>query len=219
MASSRNRESRRQQLTEACLRIAAERGLDEVSIREVASEAGVAIATVQYYFRTKDELLLFACEQTMDAALSRIDSVDTRGTVGQVIRRALLELLPLDEGRAVELRVYFAFAARSVVSDELAQVHAETLAQFRANCARAIRTAQEIGEASRDLDPEREAAVLVAAVDGLALHALTDLQGLPQEEVVAALDAYLRRIFDIRGTVSGAAGHDDLEESDPGLER
>lgn len=213
MARVTETRERRQELTEVVFRIAAECGLDGVSFREVASRAEVAVATVQYHFRTKDGMILSACEQMVEAILARMNAVGPQGTVGQVVRRVLLELLPLDEERTAEARVYLALAARAAVSPELARIHAVALAEFRANCAQAVREAQEIGEADATLDAEREASALVAFVDGLTLHVVTDAQGLPPGTAVAALDAYLGRIFDLRGEWLGnrEQGTEDID--------
>ncbi|MDX5895319.1 TetR/AcrR family transcriptional regulator [Rubrobacter radiotolerans] len=213
MARTMDARARRCELTQALFKIAAERGLEEVSFREVASEAGVAIATVQYHFGTKDGMLLFAFERITEAIRARIGTAQTGRTVGRVMRRALMELLPLDDERVAEARVYLAFAARSTISPELARVHSGALAELRSNCARVVRTAQKVGQADASLDPEREAAALVAFLDGLTLHAVTDKEGMPPDAAVAALDAYLGRIFDVRderrvteGRADGEAG-------------
>ena len=42
------------------MRVAARRGLEDVSLRHVAAEAGVTAGMVQHYFRTKDEMMVFA---------------------------------------------------------------------------------------------------------------------------------------------------------------
>ena len=66
-----DRAQRRARIADAILRIAATRGLDEVSLRDVAAEAGVSMGQVQHYFATKSEMLKFACaymvEQTRQA--------------------------------------------------------------------------------------------------------------------------------------------------------
>ena len=48
---------RRKQLADAVMRLAATEGLEEVSLRHVAAEAGVSTGMVQHYFRTKDEMM------------------------------------------------------------------------------------------------------------------------------------------------------------------
>ena len=55
-------EERRQQIADALLRTAATRGLHATGMREVAAEAGVSLRLVQYYFGTKEELLLAAMQ-------------------------------------------------------------------------------------------------------------------------------------------------------------
>ena len=52
--------------------ITAERGLDQVSIREVAAEAGVSVGTVQYYCRSKDEMLEMAFRHILDRMSARV---------------------------------------------------------------------------------------------------------------------------------------------------
>src|ERR1700722_6895881 len=58
-----NHEERRQQIADALLRTAAVRGLHATGMREVAAEAGVSLRLVQYYFGTKEELLLAAMQR------------------------------------------------------------------------------------------------------------------------------------------------------------
>ena len=50
-------DQRRAQLTAALLRIASTRGLQAVTMREVAAEAGVSLRVVQYYVTDKATLL------------------------------------------------------------------------------------------------------------------------------------------------------------------
>lgn len=188
----------RERVLDALQRIIAERGLDQVSIREVAAAAGVSIGTVQYYCRSKEEMLRIAYERVADEIIRRATTVDPAGTVGQVLRRGLLQLLPLDGPRRTESLVYLAFAARACVTPWLAQLQHAKLAEFRTRCASALRRAQESGEAPPGLDVEAAAATIAALVDGLLLHTLTDPAGLPPEAAVTALDTYLSGFLDLQ---------------------
>ncbi len=192
---------RRTQVMDALQAIIAERGLDGVSIREVASSAGVSIGTVQYYCRSKEEMLLLSFEQIVDRIGARAAAaVDEGGTVGQALHRALLELLPLDHLRRTESLVYLAFAGKAAVTPSLAAVQHAKLDQLRTQCAAAFRRAQEIGEAPTDLDVDAEAATTAALIDGLLLHVLTDPEGLPPATAEAVLQAHLGRYLDVDGT-------------------
>lgn len=53
-------QERRTLIADALMRVAADQGLEAVSLRHVAAEAGVSAGMVQHYFRTKDEMMAFA---------------------------------------------------------------------------------------------------------------------------------------------------------------
>lgn len=54
--SQRSEPGARQRLLDAAMRLFAERGFDQVSVREIGAEAGVGHAGVNYHFRSKAEL-------------------------------------------------------------------------------------------------------------------------------------------------------------------
>ncbi|WP_200301736.1 TetR/AcrR family transcriptional regulator [Streptomyces adelaidensis] len=63
---------RRTEIAEALVRVAGRRGLHAVGMREVAAEAGVSLRLVQYYFETKEKLLLFVLEQLTERFGERV---------------------------------------------------------------------------------------------------------------------------------------------------
>lgn len=188
-------ESPKTRLLDALVSITAERGLDQVSIREVAAEAGVSVGTVQYYCRSKDEMLEMAFRHILQRMSDRAAGTQRTGTVTQVLRRALQEFLPLDDLRRRECRVYLAFAARAAVTPRLAEVQHELLGEMRGRCAQVFQAAKDSGEATGDFDPKAAAAVTTALVDGLLLHMLTDPSGLRGTTAVRMLDDHLRQFL------------------------
>lgn len=151
---------RRDELAEVVLDLTAERGLDAVSVREVAAAAGVSIGTVQHHFGTKDALLLAAFERVVQTTRDRVASTAVFGTRAAQIGQVLGQLLPLDDRRAREARVYVAFAARAATTPALAEVQARLLDELRAELATVLG-----GRAAVE-----RAALLLAFVDGLALQ-------------------------------------------------
>jgi AcrR family transcriptional regulator len=186
LSSPRPREAA---LTNALLSIVAERGLDEVSVREVASAAGVSIGTVQHYFPTKDDMLAAAFEEVVRRIRTRMTSVclgpDVRGNISAV----LTELLPVDDRRAAEARIQVAFAARAATSPALAEIQRSVLTEINEALTEAF-TLAAAGAATAE-DCRSAARVAVAAADGLALHAVSAGGWLSARQLTAALDLLL----------------------------
>jgi AcrR family transcriptional regulator len=162
--------------------VVAERGLDAVSIRTVAREAGVSIGAVQHHFPTKDDLLLAAYARAIDRVVARAAGLPSEPAA--YVRALLRELLPLDAEREAELRVALAFTARSVHSLRLAELYEHG---YRALVDAVAGALEALGLA----DPRRAATQAVAVADGLAWHALCAPSLLSSGEAAVALDAYL----------------------------
>lgn len=190
-------QERRQQIADAVLRLAGSHGLESVSLRHVAAEAGISMGRVQHYFATKDEMLTFAfraiserVEQRIGASMSTLEQpVDPR----TLLRTLLVEMLPLTDQARAEAPVFVAFLARFLVEPELAGPDIGDSARMTEFVAEHIRGAQQSGSSPTELDPVREATTLLALVDGLMMHMLTGQLAGPA--ALASLDGQLDRIF------------------------
>jgi AcrR family transcriptional regulator len=180
---------RRELLADALMRLAAERGLEGVSLRHVAAEAGVSTGMVQHYFRTKDEMMTFALDMVMDRIRERSQTELAPASPRELVRGLLLQVLPLDETRRLENYVVLAFLAYAAVKPSIASGLREVATEMRTFLAGRLRAAGPAG----GVDPERAAAGLLALVDGLGLQLLS--RQYAEEDAVAALDAQLALLF------------------------
>ncbi len=64
--------ARRREITDAVIRITLKGGLTAATFREVAAEAGVSVRLVQYYFGSKDELLLATQRHVAERSIERL---------------------------------------------------------------------------------------------------------------------------------------------------
>ncbi|GAA2223850.1 hypothetical protein GCM10010232_05610 [Streptomyces amakusaensis] len=183
------------ELTDALLRIAADRGLDRVSVREVASAAGVSIGAVQYYFSTKDEMLAFAFRQVVDRTRARVSALEPAAGPRQTLAAALRQLLPLDARRLAECRVYLAFATRATTSPTLAAIQNATLAAIHEELRQTLASLPAPPSGHPVLHPARDARLLLALVDGLMFDAVTAPTALPPATAAKTLDLYLERLL------------------------
>lgn len=113
-------EVRKRELAAALVRCARARGLHQCGFREVAAEAGVSVNLVQYYFPTKESLLLGGLVHVRALISERLAGLPAEP-------RALLEaLLPTDEASTDLYRVHAAYAALAFTDPALAgQPHAD----------------------------------------------------------------------------------------------
>jgi AcrR family transcriptional regulator len=178
--------STKESVTDALLDITARHGLESVSVRQVAAAAGVAIGTVQHYFPTKDAMLDAAFGEVVRRIRGRVSNLTFGPDVRRNLTTVLRELLPLDEERATEVRVQVAFAARAATTPSLAAVQAGILAEVTGSIAGALALAGRGDHTPEDL--RRKARIALAAVDGLALHAVSSGSWLDAAALTDALD-------------------------------
>lgn len=177
----------------ALLRIVAEQGFDQVSVRQVATAAGVSIGTVQHYFPTKDQMLAAAFAEVAQGIRRRIEAVPLGDDVHDNLSRVLQELLPLDRQRKVEARIQVAFSAAAANSPELAKIQRTVLAEIHRELTQAFTVGW--GKAASAEQCRQAAHVALAVVDGLALHAVSSGTWLSARAQSDALALLLRSLL------------------------
>ncbi|WP_203979427.1 TetR/AcrR family transcriptional regulator [Planotetraspora silvatica] len=184
---------RRRQIGEAVWRIAAERGLQMATVREIAAEAGVSPRVVQYHFTDKHHLLVTALQmlhrENERRAQERIAALRDASDPRVLLRATLEELLPLDEQRRTSLRVMTAYYARSLTDPALAAVFLHEGSPLEDLVAALITAAG----ARPSIDVAREADLLVGGVTGFGLDLLHRRR--TRADVRRTVDYHLNRIL------------------------
>jgi len=88
---ARKKQQTRQALIEAALRLYRERGLDGVTVAEIAKEANVAPRTFFGYFETKEDAFLGRGDDRLDLLIEAIRSRDRRTPILTAVRPVLLQ--------------------------------------------------------------------------------------------------------------------------------
>ncbi|MFF0866814.1 TetR/AcrR family transcriptional regulator [Nonomuraea sp. NPDC003560] len=186
-------DARRRHIAEAVHRVIHDKGMESVSLREVAAEAGMSMGAVQYYVTTKDQMLLLALERIGIWIGDRVTAVAARqSTPLEVLRATVLELLPLDEERSYLNRIGQAFQASSVVSENQAAAMRTGYSSLLSFLAEQIRAAQTAGQLAAHLDAGKEASILYAFAQGIVNATLVG--HYTPKEVAALLDHHLARL-------------------------
>jgi AcrR family transcriptional regulator len=196
-------EERRRQIADALVRTAAARGLHATGMREVAAEAGVSLRLVQYYFGTKEDLLLAAMQQLAaqfsDRVLARIQRMKETGSPASprdVIAAILTEALPVDDERRTFTLVYTAYLALSLTDPKLAiSPLVRNSSAVSDVVAAQLRAAQAAGDSPSQLDPDLEAIILLTMSAGLGTSVIAGHSSAEQAQAV--IDYHLSRLFPV----------------------
>lgn len=197
MSRIQTTEARRRAIVEAVWRIATVEGLEGVTIRRVATEAAVSVRLVQYYFGTRDGLLLGALRALNEvgeaAALERMQRLGPDPEPRVLIGAILEELLPLDPDRRARQLVQVAYFVRLIADARLRALVVDGDAALERLVADLIRLGLAMGDVVPGVQADAESAFLVAGALGLQASVL--LGQLSAEDARALIDHQVRRLF------------------------
>ncbi|MFA7265977.1 MAG: TetR family transcriptional regulator C-terminal domain-containing protein [Candidatus Nanopelagicales bacterium] len=191
-----DREERKQTIANAVFRVIGRDGMDAVSLRDVAAEADLSMGSIQHYFSTKDEMLLFALEHMRARVLIRFEAKLAnikKPTTKRYLRTMLQMLLPTDDESRQEAIVNISFFASSVNNDRFRDLLREGYSGLLEAVEFRLRTARDAGELQEGTDVEVAAAQLFFTAQGLVGPVLLGVT--TPRRAVAVLDAHLDRIF------------------------
>jgi AcrR family transcriptional regulator len=199
MPRSADHDARRRQVTDALLRIASARGLQAVSMREVAAEAGTSLRVVQYYFTDKQTLLNAGLNELAHRLDRRFKRRATAAGSGRTLspREALaviLEaILPSDDESRLDSLAWAAFYAAALTNPALAAAgvtHPNVLEDF---LTARLTAAQRDGHIDADRNPRLDVVALLALTNGLVQSVLAGQRSY--EDAAAVIDYSLDQLF------------------------
>lgn len=200
---------RRRQITDAVCRITLRGGLAAATFREVAAEAGVSVRLVQYYFGTKDGLLLATQRHVAERATAR--TVAMVGRAGEApserLRALLRSFIPVDAESRDSMLMFVALHTAALVDPSLAR---EETREVPDSLGHAVRGHLGAAQVRPGVDLDLEAAVLVGIVPSLAQAVLDGT--LTPERAFAVIDYALDRALAPPGVAgAGAPGRSRRE--------
>ncbi|GAA0911716.1 TetR/AcrR family transcriptional regulator [Nonomuraea longicatena] len=190
-------DERRHLLTEALLRIAGTRGLQAVSMREIAAEAEVSLRVVQYYFTNKQALLESGLNELgvrMDRRVrQRVATAAGKLTPRGVFAAVLGVIVPSDEQSRLDSMAWTAYYTAALTDPALAEVGLTLPNALEDFLTARLTAAQEAGDIAPDCDPRIEVAGLLALANGLTSSVLSRQR--THEAAIEIIEYRLDRLF------------------------
>jgi AcrR family transcriptional regulator len=190
-------EKQRAGIAEAVWRLAARAGLESVSMREVAAEAGVSNGRVQYYFPNKDAMLLYGlqlAQRRMERRVQqRLKELPEPVDGESVLRAVLDEMLGDDPDTQQVIRVSLAYHGRALEDPYVAQLLMGDDAELLTHAASVVRKAKADPRTPPGVDPEKEARIIWSLASSLATEIA--FGQLSTQDARATMHYYLDRIL------------------------
>ena len=155
---------RRREIAQAVWAVIAERGIEGVTLRSVAAEAGVSVGRIQHYYASREELVRDSCRELLKAATQRFEAAGDATPVER-LRRLILGRIPTTPEFAIGTSIWLAYEAKSVDDPVIAEL-------VQRGHAGGVREAAALLGECGVADAPAVALRLMATAEGLAIRVL-----------------------------------------------
>jgi TetR/AcrR family transcriptional repressor of bet genes len=190
------KELRRTQLIEATIDVIAKRGFAGITLAEVAEAAELSAGIVNFYFKTKEELLIETLRHMAQQYQAHWTAALARAAGDPAARLAAMVDADFDPQIASRkgVTVWYAFWGEARWRPEYLRVCTQLSDAFFDQTRELCRAIIEAG-GYRDLDADAVARGLNAMIDGLWLDLLVNPKGLDRAEAKRTCFAFLACLF------------------------
>ncbi|MDH3441029.1 MAG: TetR family transcriptional regulator C-terminal domain-containing protein [Gammaproteobacteria bacterium] len=187
-------EAQRHRFAEAAMRLIARYGLEGVTMRAVAGEAGLSYGSLFHYFESKDDLLMHAVRHSMELQTRRVNEFQDQFAGLAALEQLLCDDAIADDASRDAWMVWLTFLYKAAKQPEYARVHAELIDGWLGRFRRLLADAQLAGEIPDELDIEFEAKALWAYSAGIGQMGLIDPERLPPDFQKQLITGYLDKL-------------------------
>lgn len=197
----------RQRLLEAAASVFSQKGLEQASVEQVASEAGFTKGAFYANFASKEELFLEILDERFAERVRVLDEImDAGGSMEEQARAGGAEFQDYVKGDPEWERLFFEFAAHAARNEGFRE---ELVARYRMLIDRIAAVAERRLEAAAIEPPGRPrdfAHAVFAAGNGVALQQLLDPEGTPPDLFADMLELLTLGVLAKTGALSAAPG-------------
>lgn len=187
-------EERRRQILRAAMSCFARRGFHPSTMQDISAEAQISVGLIYRYFESKDAVITAIATEHLE---------DLRGILEQA-RRAptlfdALSLISVCHCEEQPHRLQAAFVAdlfaESARNESVRALVRKVLSFFNEGVAELIAASEEAASAPPEFDPRKVAEIMVDAMRGLMMRAITDATALTVSEIRERQLATLRTLW------------------------
>ncbi len=178
----------------AAIRLIAREGLEGMTMRAVAAEAGLSYGSLFHYFESKDELLMHAVRYLTSSQTRRLNEYSSAHTGLKALEHLLCDDAIVNESSRDNMVVWLAFLYKAALMDSFAEMHTELMDGWFARILHLLDEAQETGEIRADIDTAFEARAIWVYCEGIGQQGLLYPTLLPVEKQKRLITGYLKKL-------------------------
>ncbi len=178
------------------MRLMAKHGLEGVTMRAVAAEAGLSYGSLFHYFDSKNALLLYAVEYLAGQQTRRVNEYESQYAGLKALEHLLCDDAIVNDTSRDSWMVWMTFQYKVAHEPTFAERHADMINGWLSRIAALLKDAIVRGEIRDALDVELEALGLWAYSSGVGQMGLLHPRSMTaarQKQLIAAYLDKLRR--------------------------
>jgi len=187
-------DAQRVKFAEAAMSLIAQHGLEGVTMRAVAAEAGLSYGSLFHYFSSKDELLMHAVRHSNSLQTDRINKFTSQYSGMKALEHLLCDDAIITDSSRDDWMVWLTFLYQAALQTSFADLHSELIDDWQTRIEALLEDAQKAGEIRENLDISFEAMGVWAYSSGIGQLSLLHRELLPVKLQKQLISAYLDKL-------------------------
>ena len=184
----------REKFAAAAIALIARLGLEGLTMRAVAAEAGLSYGSLFHYFDSKDELLKHAIRHSTSQQSRRVNEFSSQYKGLTALEHLLCDDAIINDSSRDAWIVWMTFQYKVALQPSFAELHSELIDGWLGRITQLLKDAQLDGEISDTLDIGFEAMAVWAYSAGVGQLGLLHTETLTADVQKRMISAYLDRL-------------------------
>jgi AcrR family transcriptional regulator len=179
---------------DAAMRLIARHGIEGVTMRAVAAEAGLSYGSLFHYFDSKDDLLMHAVRQLTSSQTTRVNEYESQYSGLKALAHLLCDDAIVNDASRDHWMVWLTFQYKVALDKAFEELHAELVRGWLARIKGLLGEAREAGEVSESIDVDKESMAVWAYSVGVGQLGLLHPQSMSPEVQKDLISSYLDKL-------------------------
>lgn len=187
-------DAQRLTFADAAMRLIARHGIEGVTMRAVAAEAGLSYGSLFHYFDSKDDLLMHAVRQLTSSQTTRVNEYESQYSGLKALEHLLCDDAIVNDASRDHWMVWLTFQYKVALDGVFEALHAELVRGWLARIKGLLGEAREAGEVSESIEVDKESMAVWAYSVGVGQLGLLHPQSMSPEVQKDLIASYLDKL-------------------------